>query len=115
MTIDFGQPRGELWVLNTSPELIYPELQTLRIVPKRFNADGQDAQGVIIRIASNDDLNFDEVYTARPFHETILYASDESAVTLQVIFPDYGALGDNTVTQYNVAFGQQIVVVDPQE
>ena len=112
---DFDQLRGETWVLNASPELVQPELQALRIIPKRFNADAHDAQGVIIRIASAGDLNFDEVYMARPFHETILYAPNATTVTLQAIFPDYGTTGDHTVTEYNVAFGQQIVLVDPQE
>ena len=112
---DSHQTRGESWVLNASPNLLNPDLYTLRILPKRFNADGQDAQGVIIRIASNGDLNFDEVYTAQPFHETILYSVGPATVTLQVSFPDYGTLGDHTVTEYNVEFGQQIIIVDPQE
>ena len=111
---DAGSLRGELWALNHSP-LVYSEsINPIRLTLRRRNAESVDGIGVSLLIDLDDDLLFDEVFTARSFSDTWLNTSGEGAVNLQVIFPDHGSLSDHTITEYNVEYGSSLTLTDPQ-
>ena len=89
-------------------------INPIRLTLRRRNAESVDGIGVSLLIDLDDDLLFDEVFTARSFSDTWLNTSGEGAVNLQVIFPDHGSLSDHTITEYNVEYGSSLTLTDPQ-
>ena len=114
-SLDAGSDRGALWGLNSSPTLISTEVNPIRILVKRQNAESHDGLGAFIRIARNNDFNFDEIYPVRPFNETIIYTRGQGTVNVQVVFSDHSIQNDHIITEFNVDHGSQLTVVDPQE
>ena len=112
---DANQLRGELWVLNHSPKVVNNQTNPIRLLLKRRNAEAQDSQNIYILIDTNNDLNFEEIHLARAFSETIIHTQGEGTINIQVQFPDYGQLGDHTLTEYDIAHGSSLTLVDPQE